>query len=416
MPQMQPAHHNSSGGTRVGLALAGGGPLGLIYEIGAIRALEESLEGVDFNQLHVYVGVSVGAVTASALANGFTAAKLCRIFVRNESQAFPLDPEHFLRPAFNQYVKGFSAVPKLFAEALWGFVKNPLDRSLPAAMSKLSRAIPPGLLGNESIGQLLVKLYNSRSRTDDFRKLKRKLFVVATNLDTGEAVKFGARGNDHIPISTAVKASTAMPGLFPPVEIEGRYYVDGGLRRTLHASTALSSGAELLFCINPIVPFNAKLTPPDKKRYHSLVEGGLPVVLSQTFYSIVHSRMKIGMSKYATQYPNKDVILFEPNSGDAEMFFSNVFSFANRYQVCEHAYQTTRRDLLSRKNELAPLFARHGIRLRLDVLENDSLHFDSNLHVSAETSKLAKLQNRITNDLSDTLDQLQDALQVKPTS
>ncbi|NJN48266.1 MAG: patatin family protein, partial [Candidatus Competibacteraceae bacterium] len=149
-------------------------------------------------------------------------------------------------------------------------------------------------------------------------------------MDTGEAVKFGARGNDHIPISTAVKASTAMPGLFPPVEIEGRYYVDGGLRRTLHASTALSSGAELLFCINPIVPFNAKLTPPDKKRYHSLVEGGLPVVLSQTFYAIVHSRMKIGMSKYATQYPNKDVILFEPNSGDAEMFFSNVFSFANR--------------------------------------------------------------------------------------
>ncbi|NJN48267.1 MAG: hypothetical protein HC808_19320 [Candidatus Competibacteraceae bacterium] len=157
------------------MALAGGGPLGLIYEIGAIHALEEALEGVDFNKLHVYVGVSIGAVTASALANGFTTAKLCRIFVRNESQAFPLDPENFLKPAFNQYVKGISAVPKLFVDALWSFVKNPDDRSLPAAMSRLSRAIPPGFLGNESIGQLLVKLYNSRSRTDDFRKLKRKI-------------------------------------------------------------------------------------------------------------------------------------------------------------------------------------------------------------------------------------------------
>jgi hypothetical protein len=126
--------------------------------------------------------------------------------------------------------------------------------------------------------------------------------------------------------------------------------------------------------------------------------------------------MKIGMSKYATQYPNKDVILFEPNSGDAEMFFSNAFSFANRHQVCEHAYQTTRRDLLSRKNELAPLFARHGIKLRVDVLENLDMHFDSRLFVPPEADKLALLQNRVTNDLSETLDQLQEWLRFRQAS
>ncbi|MCP5420405.1 MAG: patatin-like phospholipase family protein [Gammaproteobacteria bacterium] len=413
---MQHANPEGHGQTRVGLALAGGGPLGLIYEIGAVKALEESLEGVDFNQLHVYVGVSVGSVIASALANGFTPAKLCRIFVRNESRAYPLDPEHFLKPAFSQYLKGLGTFPRLLVEALLGFVRNPHDRSVVAAMSKLSRAIPAGLLGNENIGLFLQSLFNSRGRTDDFRRLKSKLFVIATNLDTGEAVKFGYRGSDHVPISLAVQASTAMPGLFPPVDIEGRYYVDGGLRRTLHASTALASGADLLFCVNPIVPFNADLADSRSKRYQRLVDGGLPVVLSQTFYAIVHSRMKIGMSKYATQYPNKDVILFEPNSGDAEMFFSNVFSFANRRQVCEHAYQTTRRDLLSRKDELAPLFARHGIKLRVDVLEDDSLHFDSKMPISPETDRLAMLQNRVTNSLSDTLDQLQEWLQYRQVS
>jgi hypothetical protein len=45
---------------RVGLALAGGGPLGGIYEIGALLALAESLDGIDLNELDVYVGVSSG--------------------------------------------------------------------------------------------------------------------------------------------------------------------------------------------------------------------------------------------------------------------------------------------------------------------------------------------------------------------
>jgi hypothetical protein len=54
------------------------------------------------------------------------------------------------------------------------------------------------------------------------------------------------------------------------------------------------------------------------------------------------------LARYTADYPDRDIILFEPNSGDAKMFFSNVFSFTNRRKVCEHAYQTTRRDLLAR--------------------------------------------------------------------
>jgi hypothetical protein len=116
--------------------------------------------------------------------------------------------------------------------------------------------------------------------------------------------------------------------------------------------------------------------------------------------------MKIGLAKYTAEYPDRDVILFEPNSGDTVMFFSNVFSFANRRDVCEHAYQTTRHDMLTRKNELAPLLARYGIKLREDILENKSLHFDSNLSIPPEVEKMGKLQNKVTNKLSDTLDQL----------
>lgn len=400
----------------IGLALAGGGPLGIIYEMGAILALEESLEGVEFNDLDVYVGVSAGAAVASAFANGFSAAKVCRVFVRTESKVFPLDPGHFLKPAFRLYGKSLLNIPSLFLDALRHALNNPKDITPLAALSKLSRAIPPGALDNEFIHEFLRSLYTSRGRTNDFRKLKRRLFVIATNLDTGEAVKFGSPGNDHIPISKAVQASTALPGVYPPVEIEGRFYVDGALRRTLHASTALAEGAELLFCINPIVPFNANQGKAAEARFGKLVDGGLPVVMSQAFHALIYSRMKISMAKYKTQYPNKDVILFEPNSGDAKMFFTNVFSFANRHRVCEHAYQTTRHDLLARKDELKPLFERYGITLRTDVLEDKERHFDSNLHVPPWVTAQAKLQNQVTNELSDTLDELQEWLRThRPT-
>lgn len=392
---------------RVGLALAGGGPLGVIYQIGALLALDEALDGVDFNDLEVYVGVSAGAANASMLANGFTPAKMCKIFVSNESEAFPIDPAHFLRPAFRLYLQGLKSVPRLFSEAICSFIRDPHDRSLIAALSKLALAIPPGLLDNEPIAKFLEKIYTSRGRTNNFSQLKRKLFVVAANLDTSEIVKFGARGSQHVPISKAVQASTAVPGLYPPVKIDGHYYIDGGIKKTVHASTALDEGADLLFCINPLVPFNARLAKPNsQKQLKTLVEGGLPVVMSQTFYALIYSRMKIGLAKYTAEYPDRDVILFEPNSGDTVMFFSNVFSFANRRDVCEHAYQTTRHDMLARKNELGPLLARYGIRLREDILEDRNLHFDSNLSIPPEVEKMGKLQNKITNKLSDTLDQL----------
>jgi NTE family protein len=177
-----------------------------------------------------------------------------------------------------------------------------------------------------------------------------------------------------VPISAAVQASAALPGLFPPVEIGGRFYVDGALIKTLHASVALREGAELVFCINPLVPFDSDLAERrDGKHRHSvnhLVEGGLPVVLSQTFRAIIHSRMRVGMDRYRHLHPGVDVVLFEPTRDDADMFFANVFSYGSRKRLCEHAYQRTRQDLYRRRHELAPLLARHGITLNVEVLRD----------------------------------------------
>ncbi len=401
------------GGTnqRIGLALAGGGPLGVIYEMGALRALDEALEGVDFNNLYVYVGVSAGALVAATLANQITTAQMCRIFINNVSIEHPFTPEIFLKPAFSAYFKGLASVPTLFVDALWRFILNPRDSGLLESLTSLTRALPAGLFDNETINEFFAEIYSHRQRTNDFRSLKNKLYVVAADLDTGESIRFGAQGYDDIPISKALQASTALPGLFPPVEINGRYFVDGVLQKTLHASIALDKGADLLFCINPIVAFDANAAAQSgSPKHEKLIEGGLPVVLSQMFRAIVHSRMQAGMAKYETQYEDADVLLIEPNCDDAEMFFVNVFSFSNRRRVCEHAYQTTRRELLARRNELEPILARHGVRLRMDVLEDKHRHFCTGFCEDSEIEGQPSHVKEISHQLEDALDELQNWL------
>jgi len=402
-------------GPRIGLAVAGGGPVGLIYEIGALRALDEALEGVDLNRLDVYIGVSAGAVMAALLANQFKPSQICHIFINNESEEHPLDPQIFLVPALGEYARRLSAVPGLLWQSFWRYLRNPLDLSLLQSLTLLGRALPAGFFDNEPIHDYLQRMWNAPGRTDDFRQLAKRLFVVAVDLDTGESIKFGAPGYDHVPISRAVQASAALPGLYPPVEIDGRFFVDGALRKTMHASVALQEGLDLLLCLNPLVPFDARLSKKAvgaPQQVGRLVEGGLPVVLSQTFRALIHSRLQVGMQKYDSEYPNSDVVMFEPNSDDAKMFFTNVFSFSGRHWVCEHAYQTTRQDLLARREELEPILARHGIRMRLDLLQDRSRRYYTGLRDPQPRALIARRASgsRPVRELHAALDRLQEIL------
>lgn len=130
---------------RIGLALGGGGPLGGIYEL-ALRALDEALDGLDFNNLDVYVGVNTGSFVAANLANQMTTAQLCRIFVRNEAEVHPFHPDVFFRPAFKEIGSRLLAVPGLLSTAVRSFISNPYDQSLLEALTILAQAAPAGLL------------------------------------------------------------------------------------------------------------------------------------------------------------------------------------------------------------------------------------------------------------------------------
>jgi predicted acylesterase/phospholipase RssA len=360
---------------RIGLALAGGGPLGAIYEIGALCALDETLDGLDFNQLAGYVGVSAGGFIAAGLANGIRPRELCAAFIENDADGDDLfRPSLLMRPAWGEYLHRLAALPGLAAQAALHFAfRRP---SLLEALERLGRALPTGLLSGAAMERRMAHLFSAPGRSNDFRQLQRKLVLVATDLDSGDALPFGQPGHDDVPISLAVQASAALPGLFAPVSVKGRTCVDGALKKTLHASVLLDEGLDLLICLNPLVPFDATHAPRHKvlgsgePRIPRLVDGGLPVVLSQTFRSLIHSRLELGLKGYAQSHPGTDIVLFEPDHRDPAMFLANTFSVSQRRLLAEHAYQRTRELLRSRRTLLAGQLAAHGVTIDEAALDD----------------------------------------------
>ena len=385
---------------RIGIALAGGGPLGAFYELGALQALSDCIDGLDLNDLHAYGGVSSGSMLASGLANGLTPVDIGRIVISNDSGHDPAHPGLFLQPDFREYARRLAGLPRIVWNATDRFLRAPLSQSFAELLSPYAAALPAGIFDSAPFERFLRRLYESGGRTNDFRKLNRRLFIVATRLNTGEAALFGQPGLDHVPISRAIQASTALPGLYSPVEIDGEIYADGALLRTMHASVVLEAGADLLFGINPLVPFDAS-DGGSGKREVDLTDYGLPVVLSQTLRSLVQSRMLVGLAAYHDRFPRAEILLLEPDRADRRMFFANMLRYSGRKRLVDHAYQSTRRDLLRRADEIAPLLARHGLRLMRAALKDPALTFEAAL----ERQRMQ--HRRVARDLSSTLDRLE---------
>ncbi|NJN48170.1 MAG: patatin-like phospholipase family protein [Candidatus Competibacteraceae bacterium] len=152
MLKIQPAQDETiAGGPTIALGLAGGGPVGGIYELGVLLALDEALEGLDLNNLDIYVGVSSGSFVASMLINQVSTEEMYGIFVRNDSMEHLFSPETFLQPAFMEYFSRAISIPELFIHAFEQYVKHPDDLGLLESMSSLGRALPTGFFNNEKI-------------------------------------------------------------------------------------------------------------------------------------------------------------------------------------------------------------------------------------------------------------------------
>jgi NTE family protein len=348
------------GRTKVALVCAGGGVTGAVYEIGCLRALEDLLDRSVLD-LDLYLGISGGAFVTSLLAQGISPREIYAAVVSRSQSPLGVSSAPLFRLGAGEFLSRSRKAPRVLADAVLALLAGD-GRNVYDVLATLFELLPPGLLDNSGIRDFLAGAYRSRGRSDRFQDLARELYVVAVDLDTAEAVAFGEEGQRQVPISQAVQASTALPGLYRPVRIGGRDYVDGGVKKTAHINLAIRHGAELVICINPIVPIlNKTLRGPLKGH---LSNRGITYVLDQVLRIVLHGRMQYGMERYEAEHPDVDILLIEPTRDDMRMFTYNIMRYDARRIVAQDGYRSVLASFARNRAAHTRMLKRHGIRLR----------------------------------------------------
>jgi predicted acylesterase/phospholipase RssA len=343
---------------KVALVCAGGGITGAVYEIGCLRALDELLDRSVLD-LDLYVGISGGAVVASLTAAGLSPAEMYDEATSRSGGMLGTTAAPIYGFGGLEFLKRSARAPRILTDAIVSALTAE-GRNLSDVAWSVFEMLPPGLLDSSGVQKFLHRLFRSRLRSDSFRGLPRTLLVVAVDIDSGEAVAFGQDGRTDVAVSKAVQASIALPGLYRPVRIGDRDYVDGGVRKTAHINLAIDHGADLVICINPIVPFHNTSDGPLQGRISSR---GVTWILDQTMRIMLHGRMELGLQRYAREHPNVDILVLEPTRDDMRMFSYNIMRYSARRIVAEHGYRTTVDHFREHAARYKKLFARHGIRM-----------------------------------------------------
>jgi NTE family protein len=345
---------------KVALVCAGGGFTGAVYEIGCLRALDELFDR-ELVDLDLYVGISGGAFVASLLAAGVTPREMYEEAVLPSRGSMSAASADIFRWNPSELVSGLGKAPRVLAGALRTTLFRD-GRGWSDIAWSLLELLPAGLLSTSGIQEYLERVFRARLGADRFGRLRRELNVVAVDLDSGEAVAFGRPRHREVAISRAVAASTALPGLYRPVRIKGRDYVDGGVRKTAHINLAIQSGATLVICINPIVPY---LNDTAKGALDGhLSNRGVNWVLDQVMRIMLHGRMAYGMERYRREHPEVDILLLQPTRDDVRMFGYNIMRTDVRRVMAEHGYRTALAFFRSGTARHRRLLAKHGIVLR----------------------------------------------------
>jgi NTE family protein len=99
-------------------------------------------------------------------------------------------------------------------------------------------------------GERLYELIRRQIRPRSFSQLRPPLIVVAADFQTGQPAYFGTGDLRDVPLHEAVYASSALPVLFPPARIHGRYYIDGGVADPLPIEHAAQQGADIVIAVD----------------------------------------------------------------------------------------------------------------------------------------------------------------------
>ncbi|MBE2234413.1 MAG: patatin-like phospholipase family protein [Anaerolinea sp.] len=346
---------------RTALVLAGGGVSGAVYEIGALRAIDELLVNRTVNDFDIYVGTSAGALVTSFLANGVSSVDLMRVVNASHPIARFPEAKHLFRLNTGEMMRRSLGLPRrLLRTGADALASRGRLSVLDMIFSGLGSALPSGIYDNRSYGEWMRASLALTGCSNRFDQLQRELHIIATELDNGHRKVFGA-DTPEVLISDAVAASSAVPIIYRPYRIAGKEYIDGGIRGNASLDVAIEQGAKLVVCINSLVPFNS--AQQDSAKGNLISARGLEAVSAQATRVMLHSGLKYQIKQLQRRHPDVDIILIEPKPDDTIMFFANIMRLQDRVKIAEHGFRSVSVDLAGDYESFKETLARYDIRI-----------------------------------------------------
>ena len=215
---------------KIGLVLSGGGARGLAH-IGVIKVLEEMRIPIDYIS-----GTSMGAIVGGLYASGLSPDELEKIVTSIE---------------WNDAFRDVPPLQDLPFRRKWDYANFLMKFELGFKDGKLT--IPKGLLQGQNLSLILKSIIGQAEMVRDFDRLNISFRAVAADIETGDSVVIGSGE-----LSTAIRASMSIPGLFTPVERDGRLLVDGGIADNLPVNVVRQMGAEVLIVVDIGTPLRTR--------------------------------------------------------------------------------------------------------------------------------------------------------------
>lgn len=312
---------------RIGLVLGGGGILGGAWLIGALHALAEA---ADWNphEAEVMVGTSAGSVVAALTAEGVPPWFLVHHQRGGSMEGMTDKYGDQLRNADEEsrrFITWTGQIPRPILGSPHLALRTTITPWRYPPTTALTGWIGRGFLSGAAIGDLI------RSFVREGWSSHPHLWIVALDYKTGKRVVFGQPGSPRAHLDEAVMASCAIPGLYRPIAIDGRSYVDGGVWSPSNLDLLAGEGLDLVIALNPMTSLNP----------------GLPTTIIERVERRVRSTMgrRLGHEAHKLTDEGTELLLIQPCEEDLDAMGINLMDPSRRVNVLETALSTTVRRL-----------------------------------------------------------------------
>ncbi|HEV2372126.1 MAG TPA: patatin-like phospholipase family protein [Streptosporangiaceae bacterium] len=233
--------------TQRGLVLGGGGITGIAWQLGMLAGL--AAQGIELTNADLVVGTSAGSIVGAQLTSGASVADLY------QAQLGPADGDISARMGSNARIRYLLAL---------------CSRDGLRARVRIGRM---ALASPELVESRRREVIMSRLPSQDWPA--QKLLITVVDADSGECAVFSS--GDGVSLVDAVAASCAVPGVWPPLLINGKRWMDGGMRSASNAD--LAGECDRIVVLAPVARGFRNVMPAATRLCKAMTRAGRSVAL-----------------------------------------------------------------------------------------------------------------------------------------